>query len=128
MGYIVKKQPILITDAERSPDEQFRSRQIRYVTMMALRAACLVLGAVLISTKPPLLPLWLIFCAAGMVFLPWFAVLIANDRPARTKAERAAAAAERDHEQAVLNQLEPAPEVEYLIIDGDTVKPRDHDR
>jgi Protein of unknown function (DUF3099) len=89
----VKKQPerpVLITDAARSQGDQLRSREVRYVTMMGLRAVCLILGAVLISLKPPLLPLWLILCAAGMVFLPWAAVLIANDRPPKSKAERAA--------------------------------------
>ena len=85
----MKKQPerpVLITDAARSQSDQLRSREIRYVTMMALRAACLILGAVLISVRPPLLPLWLGLCAAGMVFLPWAAVLIANDRPPKSKA------------------------------------------
>ena len=77
----MKKQPVLITNAAQSPDDQFRSRQIRYVTMMSIRAACLIIGAVLISVQAPLLPVWLILCAAGMVFLPWAAVLIANDRP-----------------------------------------------
>jgi hypothetical protein len=82
----VKKQPVLITDAARSQSDQLRSRQIRYVTMMSVRAGCLILGATLISLEPPLLPLWLILCAAGMVFLPWAAVLIANDRPPKSKA------------------------------------------
>jgi DUF3099 family protein len=134
----VKKQPILITDAARSQNDQFRSRQIRYVTMMGLRAACLVAGAILISARPPWLAFWLILCAAGMVLLPWAAVLIANDRPARTKAERAAALAERDHQAAVLQQLEAdsAAPVEYLTIDleptdtGERWSPPDpdHDR
>ncbi|GAA0551338.1 hypothetical protein GCM10010172_37020 [Paractinoplanes ferrugineus] len=116
----MKKQTVLITDAARSQDEQYRSRQIRYVTMMGARAACVILGAILVSVHPPLLGLWLIFCAAGMVFLPWAAVLIANDRPARSKEERAAAAAERDYEQAVLAQHAAEPEpVEYLTIDGE---------
>ena len=87
----MKKQqdrPVVITDAARSQGDQLRSREIRYVTMMGLRAACLILGAVLISVRPPLLPVWLILCAAGMVFLPWAAVLIANDRPPKSKAER----------------------------------------
>jgi len=82
----VKKQserPVLITNAARSQEAQFRSRQIRYVTMMGMRAACLIIGAILISIRPPLLPVWLVLCAAGMVFLPWAAVLIANDRPAK---------------------------------------------
>ena len=74
----MKKQPVLITDAARSQDDQYRSRQIRYVTMMSARAACLIIGAVLVSVHPPWLGLWLVLCAAGMVFLPWFAVLIAN--------------------------------------------------
>lgn len=84
----MKKQPerpVLITDAARSQSDQLRSREIRYVSMMAGRAACLILGAVLISVRPPLLPLWLSLCAAGMVFLPWAAVLIANDRPPKHK-------------------------------------------
>jgi len=87
----VKKQPerpVLITDAARSQSEQLRSREIRYVTMMGLRVGCLILGAILISVKPPLLALWLILCAAGMVLLPWMAVLIANDRPPKNKAPR----------------------------------------
>ena len=89
----MKKQPerpVLITNAARSQGDQLRSREVRYVIMMGLRAVCLILGAVLISVKPPLLPLWLVLCAAGMVFLPWAAVLIANDRPPKSKAERAA--------------------------------------
>ncbi|WP_030434024.1 DUF3099 domain-containing protein [Actinoplanes subtropicus] len=122
----MKKQPerpVLITDAARSQDEQFRSRQIRYVTMMGLRAACLIAGAILISAHPPLLPVWLIMCAAGMVILPWAAVLIANDRPARSKAERAAAAAAREQErrQAELSQ-HSAEQIDYITIDAEPVE------
>jgi hypothetical protein len=116
----VKKQPVLITDAARSQDDQFRSRQIRYVTMMALRAVCLIAGAILISVRPPLLALWLILCAAGMVFLPWAAVLIANDRPAKSKAERAAAAARPEPVQPTLAQ-HSAEQVEYLTIDVEPI-------
>lgn len=74
-------RPILITDASRSQHDQLRGRQVRYVAMMSVRAGCLILGAVLIGLRPPLLGLWLSLCAAGMVILPWLAVLIANDRP-----------------------------------------------
>ena len=56
--------------------------------MMGLRLSCLIAGAVVISLKPPLLPLWLTLCAAGMVVLPWMAVIIANDRLPMSKAER----------------------------------------
>lgn len=84
----VKKQPerpVLITNAARSQGDQLHSREIRYVTMMGLRVSCLIAGAILISVRPPLLPLWLTICAAGMVLLPWMAVLIANDRPPKSK-------------------------------------------
>ncbi|MFF5293234.1 DUF3099 domain-containing protein [Paractinoplanes globisporus] len=121
---MVKKQPerpVLITDAARSQDEQFHSRQVRYVTMMGLRAACLIVGAILISAHPPLLALWLVLCVIGMVTLPWAAVLIANDRPARSKAERAASRAAREKPQPSLAQ-HTAEEVEYLTIDAEPVE------
>jgi hypothetical protein len=85
---MAKKQPVLITDAARSQADELRSRQTRYVLMMVTRAGCLVLGAVLISVKAPLLPLWLALCVLGMVFLPWAAVLIANDRSPKKKPAR----------------------------------------
>jgi hypothetical protein len=119
---LVKKQPeraALITDAARSQDDQFRSRKIRYVTMMGMRAVCLIVGAILISARPPLLPLWLTLCAAGMVFLPWAAVLIANDRPPRSKAERVASAVPERAQPSLAEHS--AEEVEYLTIDSDVV-------
>jgi arginine exporter protein ArgO len=115
----VKKQPerpVLITDAARSQGDQLRSREIRYVTMMGLRVACLIAGAILISLKPPLLPLWLILCAAGMVLLPWMAVLIANDRPAKSKAERAA---QPRPAQRALDQQPADDPTSRTIIDAD---------
>jgi Flp pilus assembly protein TadB len=80
-----RQQPTLITDAERSPDDQLRSRQIRYITMMSVRAVCLVVAAVLVSSDAPLLWLWVPMCVVGMVLLPWLAVIIANDRPPKEK-------------------------------------------
>lgn len=74
-------RPILITGAERSQAEQLHSRQVRYVVMMSIRGVCLVVAAVLVSTKAPLLWLWLPLCLLGMVLIPWLAVLLANDRP-----------------------------------------------
>ncbi len=75
------RQPILITDASRSQDDQLHSRELRYVVMMAIRVACLVVGAILVGAKAPLLWLWLSLCAVGMILIPWLAVLLANDRP-----------------------------------------------
>jgi hypothetical protein len=97
------QRPVLITDARRSQEDQLRSRQRRYVAMMSVRAGCLVLGAVLIGLRPPLLGLWLSLCAAGMVILPWLAVLIANDRLPKEEHRLAA----RLHRQRL---EEPAPQ------------------
>ncbi|GIF05878.1 DUF3099 domain-containing protein [Actinoplanes siamensis] len=120
----MKKQPsVLITDAARSPSDQLRSREIRYVTMMSVRAGCLILGGVLISLEVPLLPLWLILCAAGMVFLPWAAVLIANDRPPKTKEERAADAAARERRQRALAESAAVETPEPITIDAEIVEP-----
>lgn len=111
-----QERPVIITDAARSPSDQLRSRQVRYVSMMAGRAVCLIIGAILISVRPPLLPLWLVLCAAGMVFLPWAAVLIANDRPAKTKAERNAPPAPRN--QTMLTH-ESAEQIRHRTIDAE---------
>ncbi|HEY0698464.1 MAG TPA: DUF3099 domain-containing protein [Micromonospora sp.] len=75
------RRPALITDASRSQSDQLHSRQVRYVVMMTIRAGCLIVGAVLVGAKAPLLWLWLPLCAVGMVLIPWLAVLLANDRP-----------------------------------------------
>jgi Protein of unknown function (DUF3099) len=74
-------RPVLITDAARSQDDQLRSREVRYIVMMSIRAVCLVVGAILVGVQAPLLWLWLPLCAAGMVLIPWLAVVLANDRP-----------------------------------------------
>ncbi|MFC4021826.1 DUF3099 domain-containing protein [Micromonospora sp. GCM10011542] len=74
-------QPILITDASRSQNDQLTSRQRRYVVMMSIRVACLIAGAILVGVEAPLLWLWLPLCGLGMVLIPWLAVLLANDRP-----------------------------------------------
>ncbi|CCH16763.1 DUF3099 domain-containing protein [Micromonospora lupini] len=74
-------QPILITDASRSQNDQLTSRQRRYVLMMGIRVACIIVGAILVGANAPLLWVWLPLCALGMVLIPWLAVLLANDRP-----------------------------------------------
>ncbi|NMO53758.1 DUF3099 domain-containing protein [Actinoplanes sp. TBRC 11911] len=82
------ERPVVITNAAPSQQAQLHSRQVRYVLMMGVRTGCLVLGAVLVSVHPPLLWVWLALCLVGMVFLPWIAVLVANDRPPRSKTPR----------------------------------------
>jgi hypothetical protein len=78
-------QPILITDAPPSQDDQLRRRQVRYVVMMGVRALCVIVGAILVGADAPLLWLWLPLCAVGMILLPWLAVLLANDRPPKER-------------------------------------------
>jgi hypothetical protein len=110
------QRPVIITDAERSRDDQLRSRQIRYLIMMSIRAVCLILAAVLVSVRPPLLALWLILCVAAMVLLPWFAVLLANDRAPKDEHR----IFHRDHTRVP----DPAPnalgqQVEPKVIDAE---------
>lgn len=77
-------QPALITSAPESSDVEFDRRRKRYAVLMALRALC-VIGAALSYRVSVVLAL--VFVVAGMV-LPWCAVLIANDRPAKKRVQR----------------------------------------
>jgi len=74
-------QPTLITTAPVSSDDEFDRRRKKYAIMMAIRAACVVAAA---CTYHVSVVLAVGFCVGGM-FLPWCAVLIANDRPARKR-------------------------------------------
>ncbi len=76
-----RRDPVtVITAAEPSYDEQFRARRKRYVIMMGLRVPFLIAAALLYHT--PWLAISLIVVS---IPLPWCAVLIANDRPARKR-------------------------------------------
>lgn len=69
-------EPVLITEAEPSLDEQLAARRNKYLLMMATRIVCLILAAVFYRNP------WLLgVFVAGAAILPWAAVLIANDRP-----------------------------------------------
>lgn len=73
-------RPTVITDAQRSQEDQLHTREIRYVAMMAIRLLCLIAAAIIVSLQPPLWWLWVALCATGMILLPWIAVVLANDR------------------------------------------------
>jgi Flp pilus assembly protein TadB len=77
-------QPVLITSAPESNDDEFDRRRKRYAVMMGLRALCVIGAAVSYHLS---MPLALLFVVAGIV-LPWCAVLIANDRPAKKRARQ----------------------------------------
>ena len=71
-------EPVLITEAEPSLDDQWRARRKKYAIMMSTRTVCLVLAAVCYRTW------WLMaIFIVGAGVLPWMAVIIANDRPPR---------------------------------------------
>lgn len=70
--------PMLITEAAPSADDQHAARKRRYMITMGMRIPCLVLAAVFYNT------MWLaVLFIAISIPLPWIAVLMANDRPAR---------------------------------------------
>lgn len=106
---------MVITDAERSQDDQLRAREIRYVIMMGLRLLCVVVAGILVGLKVPLLPLWLSLCVAGAVLLPWLAVILANDRP--PKEEHRLLHRHRVHEQPPAHSIGSSEEPR--VIDAD---------
>jgi DUF3099 family protein len=72
-------RPVLITDATVSYEDQHAARKRRYALLMGARLLLFVLAAVTYPVSS-----WL---AVGMLAvslpLPWMAVLIANNAPAR---------------------------------------------
>ena len=80
-----KDQPVLITGASQSFDDEFAARKKRYSLIMACRIPCLILAGVFgIGFN---LPIVAVLFIVASVPLPWVAVLIANDRMPK-KAEK----------------------------------------
>ena len=74
-------EPVLITEAEPSLDEQHAARKKRYAITMGVRAVAITLAAVLYQYA-----LWLAILLAVLgTVLPWIAVVMANDRPPKHK-------------------------------------------
>jgi hypothetical protein len=60
-----------ITTVSESPDDERRSRMLKYTVAMTIRVVCIV-TAILVEG-------WLMWLAfAGAIFLPYFAVVLAN--------------------------------------------------
>jgi len=74
--------PVLITDAQQSYDDELAARKQRYKLMMLMRIPLMVLAAVFYTV--PWVAVTLLVLS---IPLPWMAVLIANDRMPR-KAEQ----------------------------------------
>lgn len=76
------KQSNTITTLPRSPEDDRRARMIKYSVMMLIRVICIGLCLVVQGW-------WLLLCVFGAVFLPYFAVILANAVDARiTNVER----------------------------------------
>ncbi len=60
-----------VTNVALSPEDERKRRMVRYLLAMSLRVVCIVLGVYVKG--------WLMWvCFAGAIFLPYFAVVIAN--------------------------------------------------
>jgi Flp pilus assembly protein TadB len=116
-----RQKPQLITTAERSPEQELRSRERRYVAMMLLRGLCVILAAILVTAEVPLLWLWLSLLLAGAVFLPWAAVLLANDkgpRPEHRFRNKLQARRQQQSHPDPAHALTDHEQTEPKIIDG----------
>jgi hypothetical protein len=60
-----------VTSLPPSPDAERHSRMLRYAIAMGIRMVCIALCLVVQGW-------WLLLPAAGAIFLPFFAVVIAN--------------------------------------------------
>ncbi|MBD8869417.1 DUF3099 domain-containing protein [Nocardioides donggukensis] len=70
--------PVRITTAARSRNEDIAARQRRYIFSMSLRVVCFV-GAILVGQGAFF---WVLL--AGAIFLPYIAVILANAGPGRS--------------------------------------------
>lgn len=65
------RQSTTITTLPRSPEDDRHARMIRYSITMGVRLVCIALCLVVQGW-------WLLLCAAGAIFLPYIAVILAN--------------------------------------------------
>lgn len=110
-----RAESTVITEVEASYDEQLNQRRKRYLITMSLRVPLLIIAAFFYQTP------WLaVLVIAISIPLPWCAVLIANDRPAR-KRRRTPTGATVDPERGLAGtrkQLSAA-----VVVDGTVQDP-----
>ncbi|GED98143.1 DUF3099 domain-containing protein [Gordonia crocea] len=112
------EEAFLITRAENSPEEQHRARVRKYLIMMAFRVPALILACIVYGwTHNGLLALAVV---AVSIPLPWVAVLVANDRPARSRNEVAEYHYGHHREEA-----EAALEAPSTVVDSELADPRE---
>lgn len=67
----MKKQRYSATSLPPAPEQERRSRMIKYTVAMIIRVLC-IFAMLFVQGW------WLLLFAAGAIFLPYFAVIIAN--------------------------------------------------
>jgi Protein of unknown function (DUF3099) len=93
------EEPVLVTTAGKSPRQEQRERERRYLVTMGVRVLCFILAIVLFEVDQRFLAA---FAVAGSLILPWVAVVAANAGPRRA-VERPAL-----YQRKPPNQLPPA--------------------
>jgi Flp pilus assembly protein TadB len=77
-----REQPVLVTTAGRSPQQDRRDRERRYLITMGFRVVAFVVA--LVVTKG-----WIrVVAIAAALILPWIAVILANSGPVRRPPEQ----------------------------------------
>lgn len=71
IGVVMKEAPQSVTTIPDNPDAERRRRMLKYTIAMIIRVVCIVMMLFVQGW-------WLLVFAAGAIFLPYFAVLIAN--------------------------------------------------
>lgn len=66
-----------VTSLDLSPDQERKQRMIRYSIAMSIRTLCIILGVVSTGVW-----MWIFFALA--IFLPYFAVVLANAQGGRS--------------------------------------------
>ncbi len=67
----MRNKPVSITELPPSPDEERHSRMIKYAITQGIRVACIIACFFVPGW-------WILIPAAGAIFLPYFAVVVAN--------------------------------------------------
>jgi hypothetical protein len=76
------EQPVLVTTAGRSPAEDRRGRERRYLITMGIRVVAFIIA--LVVTKG-----WIrVIAITAALILPWVAVILANSGPSRRPPEQ----------------------------------------
>lgn len=74
---------VLITSAMQSSEDEFEHRRRKYALMMGIRALAVLAAALFYEVS-----IWIsLVCLVAGAALPWCAVLIANDGPAKKRAK-----------------------------------------